>query len=147
MKKLLTLSAFIVCGMYGVLPQVVRAQHQGHQMPSAKTPSAAPSPTPTPTPSPTQKPPAPPETTDPHMNMPGMQHPVPASGTTDNQMHRTDGISESDMNMGPLLVMTGDDMSIRVGSSATNLISMGAMGSGTSWQPSSTPLYMHHKQS
>jgi hypothetical protein len=48
------------------------------------------------------------------------------------------------MDMGPLIVMNGDDMAIRVGSSETNAISMGAMGSGTSWQPSSGPMYMHH---
>lgn len=51
------------------------------------------------------------------------------------------------MNMGPLLVMSGDDMAIRVGSSDTNLMSMGAMGSGTALQPASTPMYMRHKQS
>lgn len=49
--------------------------------------------------------------------------------------------------MGPLLVMNGDDVAIRVGSSETNTISMGAMGSGTSWQPASGPLHMYHKQS
>ncbi len=49
--------------------------------------------------------------------------------------------------MGPLLVMNGNDMGIRVGSSETNAMSMGAMGSGTSWQPASTPMYMIHKQS
>ena len=51
------------------------------------------------------------------------------------------------MAMGPLLVMSGNDMAIRVGSSGTNVTSMGAMGSGTSWQPSSAPMYMRHKQS
>ena len=51
------------------------------------------------------------------------------------------------MNMGPLMVMNGNDMGIRVGSSNTNLMSMGAMGSGTSWQPSSGPMHMHYKQS
>ena len=50
------------------------------------------------------------------------------------------------MDMGPLMVMTEDgDMGIRVGSSDTNVMSMGAMGSGTAWQPSSGPMYMHHK--
>jgi hypothetical protein len=48
------------------------------------------------------------------------------------------------MNMGPLLVMNGGDMGIRVGSSDTNVMPMGGMGSGTSWQPSSAPMYMHH---
>ena len=51
------------------------------------------------------------------------------------------------MNIGPLLVMIGNDMGIRVGSSVANMMSMGAMGSGTSWQPSSGPMRMYHKQS
>jgi len=50
----------------------------------------------------------------------------------------------TEMNMGKLLVMNGDDMGIRVGSSERNIMSMGAMGSGTSWQPSSAPMYMQH---
>jgi len=54
---------------------------------------------------------------------------------------KTEGM---DMNMGPLIVMIGDDMAIRVGSSDRNTISMGAMGSGTAWQPSSAPMYMQH---
>ena len=49
------------------------------------------------------------------------------------------------MNMGPLMVMSGDDMAIRVGSSDTNIMPMGAMGSGTSWQPSSGPMNMYHR--
>ena len=53
----------------------------------------------------------------------------------------------TNMNMGPLMVMNGNDMGIRVGSSDTNVMSMGAMGSGTSWQPSSGPMHMFHKQS
>lgn len=49
------------------------------------------------------------------------------------------------VNMGPLMVMTDNDMGIRVGSSETNVMSMGAMGSGTAWQPSSGPMHMHYK--
>ncbi|MGZ5435440.1 MAG: hypothetical protein ACXWIF_05235 [Pyrinomonadaceae bacterium] len=44
----------------------------------------------------------------------------------------------------PMLVMIGDDMGIRVGSSDKNVMSMGAMASGTAWQPSSAPMHMHH---
>jgi hypothetical protein len=55
--------------------------------------------------------------------------------------------SLSPMNIGPLMVMNGNDMGIRVGSSDTNLMSMGAMGTGTTWQPSSGPMHMHYKQS
>lgn len=46
-----------------------------------------------------------------------------------------------------LVVMKDDDMFIRVGTSDSNLIPMGAMGSGTSWQPASTQMNMLHKQS
>lgn len=49
------------------------------------------------------------------------------------------------MKLGPLMVMSGNDIGIRVGSSDTNIMSMGAMGSGTSWQPSSGPMQMYHK--
>ena len=49
------------------------------------------------------------------------------------------------MSMGPLMVMSGEEMGIRVGSSDTNIMPMGAMGSGTSWQPSSGPMYMNYK--
>ncbi len=48
--------------------------------------------------------------------------------------------------MGPLMVMSGDEMSVRVGSSDTNLLPMGQMGSGTSWVPISSPSYMIHEQ-
>jgi hypothetical protein len=45
-----------------------------------------------------------------------------------------------------LFVMHGDDMFIRVGEQENNLIPMGRMGSGTSWQAASTPMQMMHKQ-
>jgi hypothetical protein len=47
--------------------------------------------------------------------------------------------------MGPLLVMSDNEMGIRVGSSDSNIMSMGAIASGTSWQPSSGPMHMHYK--
>lgn len=46
-----------------------------------------------------------------------------------------------------LVTMHGDQMAIRIGNSATNVMPMGRMGSGTSWLPASTPSYMIHKQS
>lgn len=51
------------------------------------------------------------------------------------------------MDMGPVMVMDGDDMFVRVGDSEVNLLPMGRMGSGTSWQPASTQMNMLHKQS
>lgn len=50
------------------------------------------------------------------------------------------------MDMGPLMIMSDDnEMGIRVGSSSTNIILMGQEGSGTSWNPSDSPMHMHHK--
>src|SRR5262249_51688543 len=51
----------------------------------------------------------------------------------------------SSMDMGPLMVMNGDSMGIKIGSSSTNTISMGQEGSGTSWLPASSPMNMYHR--
>jgi len=45
-----------------------------------------------------------------------------------------------------LLVVEDDQMFVRVGNSHANLIPMGRMGSGTSWQPASSVMPMMHKQ-
>src|SRR5262249_15031600 len=85
------------------------------------------------------------------MNMPGMNMPMPGASPSPGAMNNMKGMGNMsgsgaiNMNMGPLMVMMDNDMGIRVGSSDTNIMSMGAMGSGTSWQPSSGPMYMHHK--
>jgi hypothetical protein len=71
----------------------------------------------------------------------------PAPHPAGHQMGNMPGMESGAMNMGPLMVMNGNDMGIRVGSSDTNIMSMGAMGSGTSWQPSSGPMHMQRKQS
>src|SRR5262245_44151983 len=132
-----------------LLVKVGFAQHQGHQMPK---PAASPTPAVTPTPSPS------PSGTQTHRHTPGMpmpaaspspdqkmNMPVPMASPSPNAMDQMEGThTMGAMDMGPLVVMNGDDMGIRVGSSDTNLISMGAMGSGTSWQPSSGPMHMQH---
>jgi len=107
------------------------AQHQGHTMPAPKPtpaatptlPKATPAPTPTPAESPEKK----------------QANPTPM--TMDHGAHG----SES-MEMGPVLMMHGEDMFVRVGDSETNLLPMGRMGSGTSWQPASTQMNMLHRQ-
>ncbi len=100
------------------------------------------------------------------MNMPGMQvpagtphphpsprqkmeMPMPSASPSASPMGQMPGMETGgmNMNMGPLMVMMGNDMGVRVGSSDTNVMSMGAMGSGTSWQPSSGPMHMYHKVS
>src|SRR6185295_18767422 len=46
-----------------------------------------------------------------------------------------------------VFVMHGDQMFIRAGAEEGNLLPMGRMGSGTSWQPATSPMPMLHKQS
>jgi len=81
-----------------------------------------------------------------------MHMPAANRAQPEPQSEKMPGMDQSNngaMDMGPLLVMSGNggDMGIRVGSSGTNVTSIGAMGSGTSWQPASAPMYMSHKQS
>ncbi|HEX5890996.1 MAG TPA: hypothetical protein VFY61_19955 [Pyrinomonadaceae bacterium] len=96
---------------------------------------------PKPTPSPASKPAATPAPAPSNSPAP-VASPAPAASPA-QEMEETDGTHR--MAMGPLLMMEGEDMGIRVGSSERNMISMGAMGSGTAWQPASSPMYMHHK--
>ena len=102
------------------------AQHQGHDM--------KPSPSPTPAASPSPK----------KMDM---SKPMPSASPMDmsKPMPSSSPMEMGGHSLGPLMVMKDDDMGIRVGSSDSNIISMGAMGSGTAWQPSSGPMYMHYK--
>jgi hypothetical protein len=46
-----------------------------------------------------------------------------------------------------VFVMHDDQMFLRLGQSESNLVPMGRMGSGTSWQPATSPMPMMHKQS
>jgi len=102
------------------------------------------------------------------MNMPGMQMPAasanpqaspeqkmnmpmpgasPSPGTMGGMkgMEGMPGMSSPDM--GELLVMSGDEMAVRIGASETNLLYCGQMGSGTSWAPHSSQLHMWDKVS
>lgn len=76
------------------------------------------------------------------MDMPGMSH---EHHDESRGANNTNSSGAGSMEMGPLLMMTADEMSVRVGSSRTNLLPMGAMGSGTSWQPDSGPMRMYYK--
>ena len=46
-----------------------------------------------------------------------------------------------------IFVMHDDQMFLRIGQNESNLMPMGRMGSGTSWQPDTSPMPMLHKQS
>ena len=137
-------------------------------MPGMQMPAASPNPQASPQqkmemnmPMPTASPAASPGKVE---NMPGMQMPttspgpsaspemkmnmpMPSASPSASPMGQMPGMDMGGMNMnlGPLMVMMGNDMGIRVGSSDTNIMSIGAMGSGTSWQPSSGPMHMYHK--
>src|SRR5713226_2861635 len=102
-------------------------------MPGMQMPQASPSPGAEPAASP-----------QPQMNMP-----MPGASPSASPMNQMPGMNMGgmNMNMGPLMVMTGNEMGIRVGGSDKNITWMGQMGSGTSWQPGSSPMYMMHKVS
>jgi hypothetical protein len=135
--------------------------HDTHNMSGMQMPTGSPSMTPQGSPTPGQKmdmsmpmnhpmpqagpsPAATPNTSGGMGDMPGMTHGgQPQTATPD--AGGTDMPGMGSMNMGPLLVMSDNDMAIRVGSSQNNLMSMGAMGSGTSWQPSSGPMHMYYR--
>jgi hypothetical protein len=51
------------------------------------------------------------------------------------------------MDADSLMIMSDDGMDIRVGRSTRNSFAMGQMGSGSSWQPATTPMYMWYKSS
>ncbi len=71
--------------------------------------------------------------------------PAPAAEATPT--HATMPAKPHAMESEALMIMSGDQMAIRVGKSSTNATPMGQMGSGTSWLPASSPSYMIHKQS
>jgi hypothetical protein len=129
-----------------------RAQHPSHapakkdSAPSTVSPSPAPSPKPMPGMDMASPSPTPSSKTETKMNMP-MPSPSPSASPM-GQMPGTNmpGMNNGGMNMkmGPLLMRNASEMSIRVGASEKNLMSMSAMGSGTSWLPASSPVYMQH---
>jgi hypothetical protein len=139
------LTRTVLTSSFALLLVASAQAQQRHTMPMpSPTPKASPSPTTGPTqmpgmqlPTASPTPSASPQT---QMNMP---MPSPTASPTANQMPEMNTAGTS-MNMGPLVLMNGDDMGIRVGLSEKNSMSMGAMGSGTSWQPSSAPMYMQH---
>src|SRR6185436_16674428 len=73
--------------------------------------------------------------------------PSKTSATTSTD-HRGHGAATTDAEAhesNSLMVMAGNDMGIPVGGNPRNVMSMGQMGSGTSWQPSSTQMNMIQK--
>ncbi len=81
----------------------------------------------------------------PKMNM---NMPMPSASPPASPMDQLPGMDMSGMNrnMGPLMVMSDTGMGVRVGSSEANIMDVGQMGSGTSWQPGTSPTHMMDKQ-
>ena len=138
------------------------SQHEGHnppprpkQQPSTPKPSPSPTPTHSPAPVPDNKPaqqpppevhkhaatplPTPVEGHRP-VTPPAVASPEPGGVNTGGAKHAADAGTG-------LLLMTDKEMGIRIGASNTNFLSMGQMASGTSWNPATSPMHMHHKQS
>ncbi|MFL6227600.1 MAG: hypothetical protein ACJ741_02345 [Pyrinomonadaceae bacterium] len=130
-----------------------RAQHEGHKMPMPAAPTATPRATPTPiapnapaAPTATPPPAASPVARDDMsgMDMGGAKHAGHDSMPSTKAEGGMTNMTESDVN--ELMVMSGDEMGVRVGASQNNFTPMGQMGSGTSWQPSATPMNMLHRR-
>ena len=118
----------LICILFLLWSTTSYAQHQGHTMPVPK---------PTPAPKTSDKKPA----TSPTPEASEKKPTTTPSPPMDHTGHGSEAMDE-----GPVLMMHGEDMFIRVGESESNLLPMGRMGSGTSWQPASTQMNMLHKQ-
>jgi hypothetical protein len=100
------------------------------------------------------------------MNMPGMQMPMPSPNPQASPQQKMDmnmpmpsaspsaspmgqmpgmDMGGANTNPGQLMVMSGESMGVRIGGSEANVMNLGQMGSGTSWQPGSSPMYMIDK--
>lgn len=119
------------------------AGHEGHAAPKKDAPAPKPAPAPKTAPTPQQ---------------PAPVAPAPSPAVVDHSMHTGDDAASKDAaaenvkvvseaEVGELMVMSGETMGIRNGASRENFTPMGQIGSGTAWQPASTPMYMQHKTS
>lgn len=81
------------------------------------------------------------------MPMNGAEEKKPQPAATDDSMKDMDmsGGGAKSANENSTMVMSGESMNIPVGARQGNSIAMGQMGSGTSWQPATTPMYMWYK--
>jgi hypothetical protein len=112
------------------------------------TPSEAPAPSTAPAPLTVQPQPAAPAHRHDNMEMSaptGNAQPSGASNPTPGmETHEMGGMT---MDPNSLMVMSGEQMKISIGPGTLNSLQMGQMGSGSSWQPATTPMYMYTKVS
>jgi hypothetical protein len=94
---------------------------------------------------------APPSAAQPVHDMHNMKMGAPTDkgqpSKTSNPMPGMETHDMSGMTMDPnsLMIMSGEQMKISIGPGTLNTLQMGQMGSGSSWQPSTTPMYMFTK--
>src|SRR5437016_2134617 len=76
-----------------------------------------------------------------------MNMPMTSASPSASPMGQMPGMDMSGMNMdkSSLVVMSGTGMAVRLGASESNVMHLGQMGSGTSWQPTMSPMYMMDK--
>jgi hypothetical protein len=138
--------ALFLLSIFSFVPAFAFAQehqHQTHEMPDMnQTPSRTSTPTPSPTPvsAPTPA----------DHNSHAAHPPHDMNEVSEHNRAKTASDAEAHsmregMNANSLMTMDENEMKIRLGDSQTNFMSIGQMGSGTSWQPASSPLWMTHR--
>ena len=138
-----SLRTVVLFSLLAVAPSVW-AQHEGHTMPSKPKATPAPRPAATSKPSPAATQPSPAASPVASPSPQPHEHPPAVSTPTLSEDAASHGSESKPLDS--LLVMTEEEMGIRVGSSNSNFLPMGQMGSGSSWSPASSPMHMHHKQ-
>jgi hypothetical protein len=93
-------------------------------------------------PMPAASPGASPQKTEMNMSMPAAS-PSPGDMSGTKGMENMPGMAPT--STGGLLVTSGTSMGVRIGPGEANIMSLGSMGSGTSWQPETTPMHMMDK--
>jgi hypothetical protein len=114
----------------------------GMKMPPAPTPKPSPKRSATSAPTPSSMPgmSKPAASPSPQASPQKMNMPMPQASPSPGEMKNMPGMAGT--NTDSPLVMSGEDMAIRLGASDANVMIIGQMGSGTSWQPISTQMYM-----
>jgi hypothetical protein len=134
-----------VLGLFLMLPGLtMRAQHAGHP-PAKQQKPAAPKPAPSPSPQSMEGMQMPAAAPSPAASPTQMQMPMPASTPAASPTNAMPGMEMGPADTQKLLVMSGNDMGVRVGNSGSTVMFIGQMGSGTSWQPTTSPSFMVDK--
>lgn len=135
----------LVLGGLLILPGLTaQAQHAGHP-PMKEQKPAAPKPTPSPSPKTMEGMQMPAASPSPSASPAQMQMPMPAPSPATSPTDAMPGMEMGAADTQKLLVMSGKDMGVRVGGSDSTVMFIGQMGSGTSWQPTTSPSYMVDK--